>query len=353
MVKSSKKKSSRSKKHKDAGNDEQGEPTNRLAENDPRDSDIQNDKDDNDEDDDAEMLAAAAAWAEQDVVDPSKKALEEDSSTKDSPSKHGGIEAIESSNEPQTWSLHVTQLSFDATEMDIRHHFVSKGCVVTSVRLVYDFDRSSNHKTFRGVAFCDVADKASYETALKDLHQSRLMGRRINVRPTRTRKELGSIVERTRELVAEKKRKLQELADAGASDNEDKAKSTKKKKKKQKKKQKEEKKSSKKRQRKEGGKDSAKEAKEESDDDDNNVSPSPEKNAKKKAPASNNDSPLPEKKAEKKASGSNGDTPSPKKKAKKKTSGSGEKKPEKKDHKLTKKERNRKAAIIMQMKRRR
>jgi RNA recognition motif-containing protein len=151
------------------------------------------DEPDSDEDDD-DLLAAAAQWAKQqsDSADPTEQ-------------------------EHITYSLHVTQLSFDVKEYDIRTLFETNGCVVTSVRKVYD--RSGNAKTFRGVAFVDVSGKASYEKALS-LDRRVLHGRRINVRPTKTKEELADIVERTKNLVAEKIRLEREKQDAAKAKGE-------------------------------------------------------------------------------------------------------------------------------------
>jgi RNA recognition motif-containing protein len=58
---------------------------------------------------------------------------------------------------------------------------------------------------FRGVAFGECSNAAQYQAALR-LHQSKhtLKGRRINVRPTKSKQELGDIVKRREELVAAK-----------------------------------------------------------------------------------------------------------------------------------------------------
>lgn len=140
--------------------------------------------DDSDSDDD-DLLTAAAQWA--------KSAEDEVDAT-------------------TVYSLHLTQLSFEAKEYEIRALFEKKGCVVTSVRLVYDrapgFD-----KMFRGVAFVDVRGKQSYDKALS-LHRDMLLGRRINVRPAKTPEELADIVERTKELVAKKIERQREKDDA-------------------------------------------------------------------------------------------------------------------------------------------
>jgi RNA recognition motif-containing protein len=140
------------------------------------------------------LAQAAAQWASASNDSASDAPREEDGHQRDT----------SSTDASKLLSLHVTQLSFEATDYDIRTAFVKQGCAVTSVRLVYDQD--GTHKTFRGVAFVDVQDEDSYKKALK-LDRSYLQGRRINVRPTKTKTELANIVQRTKDLVAEKIRK--------------------------------------------------------------------------------------------------------------------------------------------------
>jgi RNA recognition motif. (a.k.a. RRM, RBD, or RNP domain) len=115
-----------------------------------------------------------------------------------------------------SFSLHLTQLSFEVTDYDIRSLFERYGCSVLSVRKVYDRSPGQERK-FRGVAFVDVADKKSYETALS-LDRNFVQGRRMNVRPTRTKEELAKIVQQTKETVAEKikfERQKQESSKSG------------------------------------------------------------------------------------------------------------------------------------------
>jgi hypothetical protein len=78
--------------------------------------------------------------------------------------------------------------------------------------MVYDRSSATTRRTFRGVAFVDVADEASFETALKHCHKSLLVlgsssrcsnKRKINVRPVRTKQELAEIVQHTKQKVAE------------------------------------------------------------------------------------------------------------------------------------------------------
>jgi len=155
---------------------------------------------------DLDILKAAAEWADSD---------EEDTNTPSLQSSRNNL------------SLHITQLPFECTEAQLRNHFVAKGCRLKSVRLVYD--RSGSVRTFRGVAFVDVVDVESYNRALKQLHQSRLAGRRINVRPTKSHEELNNIVERTKQIVADKKKKLLEARDEDKSNKKQEEESKKKK----------------------------------------------------------------------------------------------------------------------------
>lgn len=139
----------------------------------------------------SELLAAASNWA-------NRTSDDHDAQSEMNAKKRYEIGA------PCSFSLHVTQLSFEATEFDIREHFSAKGCFIKSIRMV--FDRGLNGRTFRGVAFIDLQDAESYKRAL-ELHKSKLRGRKINVRPTRTKEELSEIVMQSKEKVAEVIRK--------------------------------------------------------------------------------------------------------------------------------------------------
>jgi hypothetical protein len=68
----------------------------------------------------------------------------------------------------------IGQLSYDATEEDVRWHF--DACGVLSCRLLTD----KKTKQSRGMAFMELRTAEGLEAALK-LHQSQLRGRRINV----------------------------------------------------------------------------------------------------------------------------------------------------------------------------
>jgi hypothetical protein len=159
-------------------------------------------RDESSDDEDADLMAAAAAWAARD------SSTEEKAVAKPAPSAFADA--------PK--SLHITQLPFDATDFDIRGHFVTQGVVITSLRMVYD-SGLGGRKQFRGVAFIDVLDEDSFQAALK-LNKSTLLKRRINVRPTRSKTELANIVERTKELVTDKIRKQKELKKLAESTDE-------------------------------------------------------------------------------------------------------------------------------------
>lgn len=87
-------------------------------------------------------------------------------------------------NKTAPFSVHVTQVSYDATLADLRTHFQTD-----IVRMV----RRGTDGTFSGVAFCDYRTEAEYDRALA-LHRTTWMGRAINVRPVRTPEELQLIV---------------------------------------------------------------------------------------------------------------------------------------------------------------
>jgi hypothetical protein len=187
--------------------------------------------DDSDEDsEDDELMAAAAAWAQQEQTGGDKDIADK----------------ITAAATPKSFSLHITQLPFDAIELDIRQHFSEKGCVITSIRLVYDKDEHGRNALFRGVAFMDLLDQASYDIALK-LNRSKVRGRKLNIRPTRSKEELANIVSQTQQLVKAK------ILNSRDDDADEKAKSKGKKKKSKADEKKAKKKATKAKHRKEGG----------------------------------------------------------------------------------------------------
>lgn len=171
--------------------------------------------DDQPDDDEALLLSAAANWAEEETSDtkessPPNKPQSSSGTNSNDNDKQQQQHATNNNNnrsewkpEPpkKTYSLHVTQLSYEATDYDIRDLFMSKGCLVTSVRLVYTAqDSETMIRKFKGVAFVDVSDEASFAVATK-LHRTYHLGRRINVRPTLSPEDLVRIAEATKEKV--------------------------------------------------------------------------------------------------------------------------------------------------------
>ncbi len=160
-----------------------------------------------------------------------------------------------SNNNSHKFSLHVTNIPYDATKQQIIMAFTNHGCQVTSTRLVYNYHKRSfpnynDKKTnvsmssngFTGVAFVDFADKNSYQNGLtldksfwskaassnndkqstRDHNSKKGDNRRINVRPTRTKQELANIVKLTQEKIAEKKMiQKQKYRDSTASTHHD------------------------------------------------------------------------------------------------------------------------------------
>ena len=152
---------------------------------------------DNDEEDEDELIAAAAAWAHR---------------TEEEEEKAARINTRKNESELQhNFSLHITQLPYDANDFDIRRLLAEQGCAISSIRLVYDKDENGRKSVFRGVAFVDFVDSESYERALKMNRKLTVRGRKINIRPTRSKKELADIVSRTQEFVQGEIRKQLEL----------------------------------------------------------------------------------------------------------------------------------------------
>jgi len=181
------------------------------------------------EDDDELLMAAAGQWAasapddsgEDDSSPKTKKKSKQSKKSKkqkkekkrDKPKEGSDTSAAkvveqapvntEQNTTREVFSLHLTKVPYEATQTDIRCAFGEKGCDVTSVRLVYDHNSSSGERHFRGVAFVDLADEASFQKGL-ELHGTKFLGNRhkVNVRPTKSKGELSEIVRKTQEKVA-------------------------------------------------------------------------------------------------------------------------------------------------------
>jgi RNA recognition motif-containing protein len=162
--------------------------------------DHDNSSSDSDDGDDNELLAAAAAWAQ-----------------RDEPPTTTPVSGLHD-EKIHDLSLHITQLPYDANELDLRRLFAEQGCRISSIRLVYDRDEKGRKTVFRGVAFVDLVDKESYDKALSLNRKSPIRGRKLNIRPTKSKQELASIVSRTRELVQEKIQKQREIGAGNGTD---------------------------------------------------------------------------------------------------------------------------------------
>lgn len=167
---------------------------------------------------DEDLLMAAGHWAEQNEDDDEVEQTPQATNTsnwdeikrkkrdKTKPVKEENVKSkTETVKAPvaKNFSLHLTKVPFDASQSTIRHAFTAKKCQVLSVRLVYDTDPNTRERSFRGVAFVDLADEVSFNIGLK-LHNTSFLGtnRKVNVRPTKTRSELSAIVKKTEERVA-------------------------------------------------------------------------------------------------------------------------------------------------------
>ena len=208
-------------------------------------------------DEDEELLLAASEWAEsstqndqveesnsngnsdqqskstkkhtskndkKDISDTSSSRNNEDSAAtkKDIISK--SIHTMHTNNystqQEQTYSLHLTKVPYTATQTDIRFAFGQKGCNIASIRLVYDRDQKTGERHFRGVAFVDLADEKSYNKAL-EFHNKPFLGKglKVGVRPTVPKSQLSDIVRKTEEkvatLIARSKETAQKKREAG------------------------------------------------------------------------------------------------------------------------------------------
>ena len=205
-------------------------------------------------DEDEELLLAASEWAESstqnDQVEESnsngnsdqqsksankhtskndKKDISDGSSSRNNKDSAAtkSIHTNYSTQQQQTYSLHMTKVPYTATQTDIRFAFGQKGCNITSIRLVYDRDQKTGERHFRGVAFVDLADEKSYNKAL-EFHNKPFLGKglKVGVRPTVPKSQLSDIVRKTEEKVAtliarskETAQKKREAGDIGDADD--------------------------------------------------------------------------------------------------------------------------------------
>ena len=183
------------KKKKPTHEEEQEPPQRTMANEEASDAD-------SDDDDDDDLRAMAAAWAQdndQEVTQTSSTTTRGDIVTQ--PAATAAAAAFPAP--PNTHSIYIAQLPFDVTEWEIRQFFdqhSNNTCTLTDVRLVRD------QGVCRGVAFAECATDQDYQTALSLHHhkQFRLRGRRLQIRPTKTKAELADIVSQREALVQAK-----------------------------------------------------------------------------------------------------------------------------------------------------
>lgn len=280
--KKSKKKSKKSKKDKkevettDSPTDVQDETMNK--------SKPQEKTDDNESDDDSDLEGLASMWAETKEYEEKKKLADSNfeklkdefkkqKTPKSKPqikqqSKHAKAPSMQTPYNPNglftktkeeqnaKYSLHITNLPYHVQKHDIEEAFKNKGCEIISTRLVYNYHVSrrtykderrgdkqvTNENGFTGVAFIDVRDEKSYKLALsmdktvlgEDDNEEKGKGRgwrrrKMNVRPTKTQKELADIVKNTKQKVQEQKEEYEKLKSEEVKNDSDKQETPKKK----------------------------------------------------------------------------------------------------------------------------
>lgn len=261
--KKSKKKSKKSKKDKkevettDNPTDAQDETINESK---PQ------EKVDNDEsDDDRDLEGLASMWAETKEYEEKKKLADSNfeklkdefkkqktpkskpqlkqphkqtTSSMKTPYNPNGLFTKTKEEQTAKYSLHITNLPYHLQKHDIEEAFKNKGCDIISTRLVYNYHVSrrtykderrgdkqvTNENGFTGVAFIDVRDEKSYTLALsmdksvlgEDNNEKNGQGRgwrrrKMNVRPTKTQKELADIVKNTKQKVQEQKEEYKKM----------------------------------------------------------------------------------------------------------------------------------------------
>jgi RNA recognition motif-containing protein len=84
-------------------------------------------------------------------------------------------------------NIYVGNLSFDATEDDVRQAFEKFGSV-SSVKIIMDRDTGRS----RGFAFVEMSDGEQAKTAIENLNLSEIAGRRVTVNEARPKTDRPS-----------------------------------------------------------------------------------------------------------------------------------------------------------------
>lgn len=83
-------------------------------------------------------------------------------------------------------NIYVGNLSYDATEDDIRQAFATHG-TVTSVNMITDRETGRS----RGFAFVEMADKGESEAAIEAVNLQQIAGRAVTVNEAKPREDRG------------------------------------------------------------------------------------------------------------------------------------------------------------------
>lgn len=83
-------------------------------------------------------------------------------------------------------NIYVGNLSYTATEEDVRTAFEEHGAVST-VSIIKDRETGRS----RGFAFVEMPDTAQAQVAIEQLNQAEIAGRRVNVNEARPRQPRG------------------------------------------------------------------------------------------------------------------------------------------------------------------
>lgn len=150
------------------------------------------DEGDDEEEDEEEEEEEEESESEEEEVDPKQKKKQQQTAPKPKrvpiEKTHARTNPSQQKQQGSQTTVYVNQLPYSATKDEITEHF--SGCGVSEVRMCFTGD------SFRGTAFVVVKDGPK---ALA-LHQSKLGGRVINVRPQLSQEGLAAVAERGRAI---------------------------------------------------------------------------------------------------------------------------------------------------------
>ncbi|XP_008202275.1 uncharacterized protein DDB_G0283697 [Nasonia vitripennis] len=166
------------------------------------------DEDDDDEDDDDEVTNEKAEVEEKNKTQQtSVKEKEKKEKPKDfNKQKPNQMNQNAGVPKKQRYVLFVGNLSYDATTVDIKKHFLTKVDIVKDVRI----PTKPGTNTPRGFAYVELENSTDYEKALS-LHDTFINGRKINVQYTSS----GSKHSGNKQEIVHKNKKLHAMRKAG------------------------------------------------------------------------------------------------------------------------------------------